>query len=267
MPIWHPRSGLDVPDTFDLIGGHRRPAIRNGILRNFALADLACIGPLLKPVALKERTVLQEPKKRVEYINFVETGIVSLRTIATGCILETAMVGPGGAVGASIALGAGTAMHQSIVLVSGSALRIHADDLRRLMTERPQIREHLLQYIQALMIHGSQMALCGVRHDLEQRLACWLCIAYDALDGDVLPITHDHLSTMLGLRRAGLTESLIRFEEEGLIRKSRGVMHVRERLLLQKKACGCYGIIASAYDRAKSLGFGAPESPAAAVTL
>jgi hypothetical protein len=82
-------------------------------------------------------------------------------------------------------------MHQSIVLVSGSALRIYADDLRRLMAKGPQIREHLLQYIEALMIHGSQTALCGVRHELEQRLACWLCVAYDALEGNVLPITHD----------------------------------------------------------------------------
>ena len=265
MPIWRSRSDNDVPDTFQI--SHGQAAIRNGILRNFALADLACIGPFLKPVALKERAVLQEPKKPVEHINFVETGIVSLRTIASGCILETAMVGFRGAVGASVALGADTAMHQSIVLVSGSALRIHADDLRRLMTERPQIREHLLQYIQALMVHGSQTALCGVRHDLEQRLACWLCIAHNALEGDVLPITHDHLSTILGLRRAGLTESLIRFEEQGLIRKSRGVMHVRERNLLQQKACGCYGVIASAYDWAKSLGFGAAKSPAAAARL
>ena len=267
MPIWHQRSGHDVPDTFTFPRGLRQPPIRNGILRNFALSDLAGIGPFLKPVALKERTVLQEPRKHIEYVNFVETGIVSLRTIATGSLLETAIVGSHGAVGASVALGTDTSMHQSIVLVSGTALRIRADDLRRLMTERPQIREHLLQYIQALMIHGSQTALCGVRHDLEQRLASWLCIACDALEGDVLPITHDHLSTILGLRRAGLTESLIRFEELGLIRKSRGVMHVRERNLLQQKACGCYGVIASAYDWARSLGFGAAKSPAAAARL
>jgi CRP-like cAMP-binding protein len=260
MPDRHQRSGVGYPDTFTPRPGHKQAAIKNAILRNFAWSDLACIGPFLRPIALKERAVLQEPKKRVEYITFIETGIVSLRTISTGCILETAMVGPHGAVGASIALGTDTSMHQSIVLVSGSALRIYADDLRRLMAERPQIREHLLQYIEALMIHGSQTALCGVRHELEQRLACWLCVACDALEGDVLPITHDHLSTILGLRRAGLTEALIRFEEQGLIRKSRGVMRVRERALLEQKACNCYGVIASAYDRAKSLGLRAPEA-------
>jgi CRP-like cAMP-binding protein len=228
----------------------RRP--KNIILGNLSLVDFACLRPFLECIPLKERAVLQELKQRVEYINFVETGIVSLRTLATGSILETAMVGRQGAVGASIVLGTDTSIHQSVVLVSGSALRIQVDDLHRLMHERPQIRATLLQYVQALMIHVSQTALCGVRHELEQRLACWLCLACDALDGDVLPITHDDLSVILGLRRSGVTETLNRFEEEGLVRKMRGVLQIRERGRLEKKACGCYGIVTKGYHSARS---------------
>jgi CRP-like cAMP-binding protein len=228
----------------------RRPT--NTILGNLSLVDFACLRPFLECVPLKERAVLQELKQRVEYINFVETGIVSLRTLATESILETAMVGRQGAVGASIVLGTDTSIHQSVVLVSGSALRIRVDDLHRLMHERPQIRAPLLQYVQALMIHVSQTALCGVRHELEQRLACWLCLACDALDGDVLPITHDDLSVILGLRRSGVTETLNRFEEEGLVRKMRGVLQIRERGRLEKKACGCYGIVTKGYHSARS---------------
>ncbi|MEY2485256.1 MAG: hypothetical protein QOH39_904 [Verrucomicrobiota bacterium] len=229
----------------------RRP--KNVILGNLSLVDFVCLRPFLECVALKERVVLQEPNKRVEYINFVETGIVSLRTLATGSVLETAMVGRRGAVGASVVLGAVTSMHQSVVLVSGAALRIRVDDLHRLMHELPRIRDHLLQYVQALMIHGSQTALCGVRHGFEQRLACWLCLACDALDGDVLPVTHDDLSVILGLRRTGVTEALNRFEEEGLVRKMRGVLQIRERGRLEKKACGCYGIVTKGYHSAQSV--------------
>jgi CRP-like cAMP-binding protein len=229
----------------------RRP--KNTILGNLSLVDFACLRPFLECVALKERAVLQEPTKLVEYINFVETGIVSLRTLSTGSILETAMVGRQGAVGASIALGTDTSSHRSVVLVSGSSLRIHVDDLHRSMHERPQIRDRLLRYIQALMIHGSQTALCGVRHEFEQRLACWLCLACDALDGDVLPVTHDDLSIILGFRRTGVTETLTRFEEEGLVRKMRGVLQIRERGRLEKKACGCYGIVTKGYHSAESV--------------
>ncbi len=228
---------------------HRRPIVKNRILAGLSQSDFDCIRPFLEPVALKERSVLHEANKRIEHVNFIETGIVSLRTLATGSVLETAMVGCYGAVGASIALGAErTSLHRSIVLVPGHAMRISTGDLQRSMCERPQIREHLLRYVQSLMIHSSQISLCGVRHELEQRLACWLCLACDALDGNVLPITHDHISTILGLRRAGVTETLNRFEEEGLVRKTRGVLQVPDRRLLRQKACGCYAIIANRYD-------------------
>jgi CRP-like cAMP-binding protein len=121
------------------------------------------------------------------------------------------------------------------------------DDLRRVMEERPHVQEHLLRYLQALGLHCAQTGLCGVRHDLEQRLASWLCLTSDALDGHVLPVTHDYLSAALGLRRPGVTEALIRFEEQGLIRKMRGVLQIDQRKELEKKTCCCYGIIANAY--------------------
>jgi CRP-like cAMP-binding protein len=220
---------------------------RNSILRSLPLIDFAVLRPSLQPVVLKERAVLQEPTKRIEYVNFIETGIVSLRTLSPGSILETAMVGSQGAVGASVVLGPKVSMHQSVVLVASTALRIHVNDLERSMFERPRIREHLLHHVQALMIHSSQTALCGVRHELESRLASWLCLACDSLGGFVLPITHDHLSMLLGLRLAGVTETLAKFEEAGMIRKMRGVLEVCDRKRLEQEACGCYQIIAKSY--------------------
>jgi CRP-like cAMP-binding protein len=237
----------------------KRQLIRNCILRSLSPPDLDYIRPLLEPVTLKERSVLQEPNKPVGHVSFVETGIISLMTLATGSILETAMVGSHGFAPVSVVLGARTSEHRSMVLVSGNALRIRADDLERAMHERPQIREHLLRYVQSLMVHGSQTALCGVRHQLEQRLACWLCLACDALEGDVLPITHDHLSAILGFRRAGVTETLNRFEEQGLVRKMRGILQIRDRDLLERKACCCYKTIANAYICQKSSEFAVRE--------
>jgi CRP-like cAMP-binding protein len=230
----------------------KRQLVRNCILESLPPPDFDYVRPLLEPVTLRERSVLQEPNKRVEYVSFVETGIISLMTIATGSILETAMVGSHGFAPVSVVLGARISEHRSTVLISGTALRIRCDDLERAMHERPQFRQRLLRYVQSLMIHGSQMALCGVRHQLEQRLACWLCLACDALEGDILPITHDHLSTILGLRRAGITETLNRFEEQGLVRKMRGVLQIRDRGLLERKACCCYRTIANAYVWTKS---------------
>ncbi|MDH2348845.1 Crp/Fnr family transcriptional regulator [Bradyrhizobium sp. SSUT77] len=232
-----------------------RPFVKNGILTSISLQELAAIGEFLEPVVLRERMVLQEPKKRLEHIYFIESGLVSLRIVAAGSILETALIGHQGAVGASLLAGGHLATHQSVVLFPGSAHRILVEDLKRVMPERSEIREYLLRYAQALNLHCGQTGLCGVRHDREKRLASWLCLASDALDADVLPITHDYFSLMLGLRRAGVTESLIRFEQQGLIRKTRGVLQIGDRHRLEQKACSCYKLIAGAY---------APTAPAIA---
>ena len=194
-----------------LTQGRKRQLVRNHILARFSPAAFDYIRPLLQPVRLKERFVPQEPNRPIEYVNFIETGVISLMTLATGSILETAMVGSRGVVPVSVVLGARTCGYRSTVLVAGNGWRIRSDDLERAMHEFPEIREHLLLYVRSLMIHSSQIALCGVRHQLEKRLACWLSVACETLDGDVLPITHDHLSTILGFRRAGVTETLTWF--------------------------------------------------------
>ncbi|MDI4234131.1 Crp/Fnr family transcriptional regulator [Bradyrhizobium sp. Arg237L] len=221
--------------------------VQNRVLASLSLRDFDHIRPHLQPVPLKERAILQESNRHIEYVHFIETGIVSLVTLATGSLLETAMVSSRGFAPMAVVLGARTSPHRSTVLVAGTALRIRADDLQRLILERPQIREHLLRYVQSLMVHGSQTALCGVRHHLEQRLASWLCLASDAISANAIPITHDHISTILGLRRAGVTEALNRFQDQGSLRKIRGVIQIRDREQLEQQTCSCYRIITDAY--------------------
>jgi len=204
--------------------------------------------PFLDLVSLKEREVLQEPQRRIQHIDFVEAGIVSLTTLTTGSTIEAATVDFHGAVGFSVALGATVSLHRSVVLVPGRALRISADNLGRCMDERPQIRDNVLRFIHSFMVHSAQTALCGVRHDLEPRLARWLSLVCDALNCNALAITHDQLSEILGSRRASVTKTLLRLEEQGLVEKMRGVLQVRDRDLLRRKACGCYHIISDAYQ-------------------
>lgn len=221
--------------------------VKNGILASLSLQDLAAIGEFLEPIVLRELSVLQEPKRRLEYVYFIESGLVSMRIIAEGSILETAVVGYRGVVGAPFVFGGYLSTHQSVVLLPGRAHRIRAEDMGRIMSERSEIREHLSRYAQGLSLHCAQTGLCGVRHDREKRLASWLCLASDAVDASVLPVTHDYLSSVLGLRRAGITETLNGFEDEGLIRKTRGVLQIEQRKSLEQKACCCYRVISGAY--------------------
>ncbi|WP_407123168.1 Crp/Fnr family transcriptional regulator [Bradyrhizobium sp. STM 3561] len=120
------------------------------------------------------------------------------------------------------------------------------------MNDRPEIRKHLSRYDQALAVHCAQTGLCGVRHGLERRLATWLCLASDAADARVLPVTHEYLSSVLGLRRAGVTETLSQFQEQRLIRKRRGLLEIDERKCLEQRACGCYSLVSDAYASCES---------------
>ncbi|MGY3581766.1 Crp/Fnr family transcriptional regulator [Bradyrhizobium sp. USDA 4350] len=176
--------------------------VKNAILAALSLQDLAALGEFLEPIVLKKHMTLQEPNKQVEHVYFIGAGLVSLRVVAAGSMLETAVIGYRGVVGASFSWGGHLSSHQSVVLFPGNAHRIRVEDLRRVMKERPEIQKRLFEYVQALTFQCVQTGLCGVRHDREQRLASWLCLASDAADAHVLPVTHDYLSSVLGLRRA-----------------------------------------------------------------
>jgi CRP-like cAMP-binding protein len=225
----------------------RRSPTGNTILSRLPAQELATVRPFLKPVVLRERMVLQEPRRPVDHVYFLESGLVSLRVLAAGTMLETAVAGHRCVVGASSLMGMRMTTYQSVVLIPGSALIISVEDLLAVIDERPLIGKYIELHAEALVSHGAQSALCGVRHSLEQRLACWLCLACDALDSGVLPVTHDYLSAALGLRRAGVTETLIQFERHRLIRKMRGVLEVDDRKRLAQRACVCYAVIASGY--------------------
>ena len=56
-----------------------------------------------------------------------------------------------------------------------------------------------------------------------------------------LPFTHEFLSLMLGVRRAGITVALNGLEAEGVIRTSRGTITILDRERLAKTTIGFHG--------------------------
>ncbi|WP_316397822.1 Crp/Fnr family transcriptional regulator [Bradyrhizobium sp. 33ap4] len=165
----------------------------------------------------------------------------------SGTALETAVVGFRGAVGASVLFGGHLSTHQAAVLFPGTAFKIRVEDLRHVINERREARAHIAGYVEALTLHCAQTGFCGVWHHREERLASWLCLARHAADSDVLPVTHDYLSSVLGLPRPGITETLNEFAKQRLIRKMRGVLQIDKGNCLEQRACACYKFVADAY--------------------
>ena len=107
----------------------------------------------------------------------------------------------------------------------------------------------LLRYVQALYIQVSLSAACNGRHTLPERLARWLLTARDRATSDELPLSHEFLSMMLGVRRAGVTVAVGTLKTAGLIRNSHGRVTIIDRQGLEAASCECYRTVRNEYER------------------
>ena len=72
------------------------------------------------------------------------------------------------------------------------------------------------------------------RPRLEEKLARWLLMAHDRIDGDELPLIHEFLAVMLGVHRPGVTLALSHLEGRGVITAKRSNITVIDRKGLEE---------------------------------
>lgn len=223
---------------------------RNRLLAALSAADFDRMRPLLEAVEIRRRVVLQDFHQRLEHVYFIESGLASLQVQTdSDSPVEAGLVGRMGMIGAPVVLGTGHAPIRAIMEVPGEALRLSAHSLGALMAGIRPLRRLLLSYVQATTVQSSQLVLCNVRHDTDQRVARWLLLARDRLDSDDIPITHDLLSGSLGVRRSSVTDSVARLQAAHAVRATRGQIAVVSRRRLEDISCRCYQIIKAEYDQ------------------
>jgi CRP-like cAMP-binding protein len=74
-------------------------------------------------------------------------------------------------------------------------------------------------------------------------------MAQDRIGRPDLPLTHEFLALMLGVRRAGVTDTLNLLEGEKIIQAVRGQVIVLDRKRLQERARDSYGVPEAEYRR------------------
>jgi hypothetical protein len=124
--------------------------------------------------------------------------------------------------------------------VAGDGQRISAGKLREALKQRRSLERVFLSFAHSFMNQTANTALSNGTATLEERLARWLLMANDRLDGDEIPLTHEFLSLMLGVRRAGVTVALHYLEQRGVIRLSRSQIVILDRDGLKSSANGTY---------------------------
>jgi CRP-like cAMP-binding protein len=217
----------------------------NWLLGGLSKEEFERLLPNLEAVTLNLGEVIYSPQEPIHYIYFPGNGcVISLTSLMNdGSTVEVGAVGREGLVGISVFWGVRTTPYGARVQIPGSAQRMNADVLKRMLGEVHLLHSILLRYTHALMVQIAQTSACNSRHSLEARLARWLLVCHDRARSNDFPLTHEFIAEMLGVRRAGITESIGKFQKQGLIRSNRRHITILNRQGMEEVSCECYRVV------------------------
>jgi CRP-like cAMP-binding protein len=218
-----------------------RATTTNRVLSRLSREDFELLVPNLQAIDLPVRKALEARKRRIESVYFIESGFASV--VADGSnkpSIEVGIIGREGMTGLAVVLGGERAQHETYVQVAGTGLRINAARLREAIETSTTLHRAMLRYANAFLMQTTTTALANGRSKMEERLARWLLMAQDRIDGKALPLTHEFLSLMLGTYRPGVTKAIKVLEQEGLIAARRGGINILDRKALEKRSNGTY---------------------------
>ncbi|MBD2101073.1 Crp/Fnr family transcriptional regulator [Leptolyngbya sp. FACHB-261] len=223
----------------------------NRLLAALPQEVLERLAPHLQLVALQAGTRLHEAGETIQALYFpIDCGLSITITMSDGRTAETGLTGKRDVIGINAIMGGCTTTQTAyVVQLPGNAIKINANVLLDEFDSNKAVRDVLLRYTQALIAQLSQTTACNSLHPLEQRLARWLLEAHDRVDKKNLRLTHELLSEMLGVRRAGVTQAAQKLQESGFIQYGRGSVHILDLPALEEFACECFRTVKDEYDR------------------
>ena len=220
----------------------RRPGgIGNRLLAALPTADFGLLVPELETVALDQDMVLSRAGDQIEHVFFPDSGAISLMiNMANGQTVATAAIGREGALGILSVLGPSPSAITAVVRAAGTASRIPASRFHAAFNRSPAIRHAVQIHIRAMLIQFQLGAACNALHPVEARMARWLLHLRDRIDHDVLPLTQDALSQILGVQRTTVTLLMRNLRASGAIRSDRRGQIEIDRSRLAAAACECH---------------------------
>ena len=218
--------------------------VANKILLSIPDNEFSAIGPHLEPVGLPRHSILHEPSEKLNFVYFPNAGLISLVVaMEDGKTVEAAVVGNEGAAGIPSAVSLTRSPLREVVQIAGEGFRVKVGTLQDVLKSAAELQMVLSRYAVIQGIQVAQTAACNRLHDVEQRLARWLLMAQDRVDGGSILITHDFLATMLGTDRPSVSLAAGILQKKKNIEYSRGAVKILSRKKLEGSACECYGVI------------------------
>ncbi len=216
-------------------------ALANKMLAALPHADYEALSTHFSIVPMKQGTLLFDVDHEVDQISFPLSGMVSLLVVLkNGNAIETATVGREGVAGAMAGLGLHKSRVRAVIQLASTVARIPAPLFRKAAASSPAVSNLCIRYNEALLAQARITAACNLSHSVEARFCRWLLQSRDRAESDIVPLTQEFLSEMLGVRRTSVTEVAIKMQEAGAISYSRGVIKIVHLQTLKDISCECY---------------------------
>jgi CRP-like cAMP-binding protein len=224
--------------------------IRNLLLRALPPEAFEMLQPHMRPVELPLKFEMVTPEVPTEVVYFLERGLASL--VATNSddeSVEVGHIGHDGMAGAHVLLKVNQTPNRTFTQVEGSGISVPVSALLSAVEQVPSANDVLLRYVHCCELQLAHSALANARYTMPERLARWILMCHDRLQNDDLPLTHEFLGLMLGVRRSGVTDQTHFLEGIHAIKATRGNIKVVDRLKLEDLAGGSYGVPEQEYEK------------------
>lgn len=228
--------------------------VENRILASLLPEERERLLAQMEHVRLPLGQTIIAPEEPIPYVYFPTGALISLVSLMEdGKAVEAGVIGCEGMAGLPVILDGSTTPMRSVVQIEGSTYRLSARAAKAEFDRGGALQKALHRYMHALFVAFSQSAACNRVHPTEGRLSRWLLIASDGVGAANLPLTHEYLAQMLGMRRAGVTEACALLRERRFIDYHRGRIQINDREGLESVACECYRIVRKEFDRIQPL--------------
>jgi hypothetical protein len=137
----------------------------NLLLASLSPSDTAALKPYLKSAHLEQERVLVEAGATIGAIYFPTSAVISIVVpLSTGELVEAAMIGRDGVMGAGAALDGKTSLSRAIVQLAGDAMMCGVDDLRSAAMQSQSLLSKLIRPEQTVTAQSQQSAACIAAH-------------------------------------------------------------------------------------------------------
>jgi len=223
---------------------------RNLILAQLPDDEYGSLSKFLMPVDLPLGMQLSEPNQPIEYVYFLNSGLISTDALTEkGESVEVGVIGREGFAGLPALLDQPQMSHSVLIQGVGDGLRIRSSIVRDEFMKGGMFQQMVHAFIYLQMVQVTQSVLCNRMHEVDARLARWLLTSADRMESESLHLTQEFLAQMLGVQRSTVTVAAGELQRAGMIGYSRGKINIVDRAALTRVACECYDIVTASYQR------------------